>query len=289
MQIQSYAKKYLPQPIVDVLRVVKYRFELATFMNRVVSHRYGPYRLDMNINDRVAEEWYDKDWALPPEFTFLSEAQLPRTGRVFDLGAHQCLLAMLLKNELVPAGTVVAVEANRHNAEIARRNLETNGIDNIDVVRALISSRTGRAHADASFNSRAKQGLDALVSDAVAAMSIDELSHHKGWPDLVYMDIEGFEIEALKGASQTLTRWCHWFVELHGDEILSRYGARNSDVLQFFGYQDFARYLCPLTGDKFRLLSESEPVPSERCYMIFVPRSARLINQNSADEHASWQ
>ena len=136
MQLQSYAKKYLPQPIVDVLRVVKYRFELATFMNRVVSHRYGPYRFDMNINDRVAEEGYDKDWTLPPEIAFLSEAQLSRAGRIFDLGAHQCLLAMLLKNEIVPAGAVVAVEANRHNAEIARRNLETNGIDNVDVVRA---------------------------------------------------------------------------------------------------------------------------------------------------------
>jgi FkbM family methyltransferase len=288
MQIEIYAKRYLPQPVVDVLRVMKYRMDLATFSRRVVSHSYGGHNLHMNINDRVAGEWYDKDWELPPEIEFLSHGQVPRTGRVFDLGAHQCLIAMLMARELVPEGAVVAVEANRHNAEIARSNLELNAVDSIDVVHGLVSSSIGKAHADLSFNSRAKRGVDALVSEAIDALSIDQLSQLKGWPDLVYMDIEGFEIEALKGATQTLTRWCHWFVELHGDDTLSRYGARNADVLKFFGVQDFARYICPLTDNKFRLVTESEPLPTERCFLIFAPRSARLI-KHMPGEHAHQQ
>jgi FkbM family methyltransferase len=288
MQIEIYAKRYLPQPVVDVLRVMKYRMDLATFSRRVVSHSYGGHHLHMNINDRVAGEWYDKDWELPPEIEFLSHGQVPRTGRVFDLGAHQCLIAMLMARELVPEGAVVAVEANRHNAEIARSNLELNAVDSIDVVHGLVSSSIGKAHADLSFNSRAKRGVDALVSEAIDALSIDQLSQLKGWPDLVYMDIEGFEIEALKGATQTLTRWCHWFVELHGDDTLSRYGARNADVLKFFGVQDFARYICPLTDNKFRLVTESEPLPTERCFLIFAPRSARLI-KHMPGEHAHQQ
>jgi FkbM family methyltransferase len=278
MQLEIYAKRYLPQPIVDVLRVVKYRMDLATFSSRVVSHRYGRHCLHMNINDRVAGEWYDKDWELPPEIEFLSHGQIPRSGRVFDLGAYQCLNAMLLAREVVPEGSVVAVEANRHNVEIARSNLELNGVDNIDVVHGLASSSIGKAHADLSFNSRAKQGIEALVSEAVDALSIDQLSQLKGPPDLVYMDIEGFEIEALKGATQTLQRWCHWFVELHGDAMLARYGARNSDILKFFGIQDFARFVFQATENKFRQVTESEPLPAERCFVIFAPRSARLIN-----------
>jgi FkbM family methyltransferase len=277
MQLQTYAKRYLPQPIVDVLRMMKYRMDLATFPRRVVSHRYGSHNLHMNIYDRVAGEWYDKDWTLPPEIEFFSHDQIPRNGRVFDLGAHQCLIAMLLARELVPDGAVVAVEANQHNAAIAKSNIEINSADNVEVVHALISKTGGKAHADFSFNSRAKQGVDALVSEAIDALSIDELSELKGWPDLVYLDIEGFEIEALKGASRTLSRWCYWFVELHGDETLSRYGSRNSDVLKFFEVQDFARYVCPQTENKFRLVTESEPVPEERCFLIFAPRSARLV------------
>jgi FkbM family methyltransferase len=288
MQLQTYAKRYLPQPVVDVLRVMKYRMDLATFTRRVVSHRYGTHNLHMNINDRVAGEWYDKDWTLPPEIEFFSHGQIPRNGKIFDLGAHQCLIAMLLARELVPGGSVVAVEANRHNADIARSNLEINAVDNIDVIHGLVSSSSGKAHADFSFNSRAKQGVDALVSEAVDAVSIDELSQRKGWPDLVYLDIEGFEIEALKGASQTLARWCHWFVELHGDDMLSRYGARNANILKYFGIQDFARYVYLSAEDKFREVTENEPLPTERCFLIFAPRSARLIN-HASDERAQRQ
>jgi FkbM family methyltransferase len=288
MQLQIYAKRYLPQPIVDVLRMMKYRMDLATFPRRVVSHRYGSHNLHMNIYDRVAGEWYDKDWALPPEIEFFLRDQIPRDGRVFDLGAHQCLIAMLLARELVPEGAVVAVEANQHNAAIAKSNIEINSADNVEVVHALISKTSGKAHADFSFNSRARQGVDALVSEAIDALSIDELSELKGWPDLVYLDIEGFEIEALKGASRTLSRWCHWFVELHGDETLSRYDSMNSDILKFFEVQDFARYVCLQTESKFRLVTESERVPEERCFLIFAPRSARLI-RNVPGQNARQQ
>lgn len=279
MQLQTYAKRYLPQPVVDVLRMMKYRMDLATFPKQVTQHWYGRHRLSMNICDRVAYEWYDKDWALPPEIEFFAGNQIPRNGRIFDLGAHQCLIAMLLARDIVPEGSVIAVEANQHNAEMARSNVELNRADNVEVIHALVSKTSGRAFADFSFNSRARQGVDALVSESIDALTIDDLSDLKGWPNLVYLDIEGFEIEALKGATKTLARWCHWFVELHGDETLARYGACNADILNFFEMKDFARYVCMPEERKFRLVTENEPVPTERCFLIFAPRSARLIGR----------
>jgi FkbM family methyltransferase len=289
MQLQSYAKKYLPQPLVDVLRVVKYRLDLAAFPRRVVSHRYDGYNLKMSIDDRIAAEWYDRDWQLPPEIEFFLNEPISQTGKIFDLGAHQCLIAMLLGKKIVPAGTVTAVEANAHNAAIARRNLALNGVGNVEVVHGLISSTSGRGRAEISFNSRARQAVNAIASDEVDALSIDELSQRKGWPDLVYMDIEGFEIEALKGASKTLSRWCHWFVELHGDDMLARYGAKNADVLAYFDNQDFARFLCLSSENKFRPVTENESLPTERCFLIFAPRSARLIKQDPEEGPANWQ
>lgn len=284
MQHKELAKRYLPQPIFDLLRAVKYQYELATFSQRVVSHRYGAHVLNMSIDDRVASEWYDKDWDLPPEIEFLSQMQIPPGGRIFDLGAHQCLIAMLLAKEVAPAGTVVSVEANRHNAATARRNLELNGVDNVDVMHALVSDTTGRSRADISFNSRARPGLSGVVGNQVDAFSIDDLAQMKGPPDLIYMDIEGFEIDALKGATQTLKHWCYWFVELHGDALLSRYGARNADILDYFPFQDFAPYLCLETDNRFRPLMEREPLPAERCFLIFTPRSARLLRSTSNNE-----
>lgn len=281
MPLQAYAKRYLPQPAVDVLRLMKYRMDLATFPKKTVQHVYGGHALTMTISDRVAAEWYDKDWAMPPEIEFFSHGQIAKNGRIFDLGAHQCLIAMLLAREIVPEGEVIAIEANQHNAGVARDNIALNRVGNVDAIHALVSRISGRAHADFSFNSRVKQGFGALVGETIAGISIDDLSRQKGWPNLVYLDIEGFEIEALKGAGQTLARWCHWFVELHGDETLSRYGARNADILQFFDRDKFARYVCMPDDTAFRLVTENEPVPVERCFLIFAPRSARLLDGGS--------
>jgi len=67
MDLRSFAKSHLPAPVNDALKLAKYNFDLWTFPKEIVSHRYGPHRLQMHIHDRVAKEWYDRDWELPPE------------------------------------------------------------------------------------------------------------------------------------------------------------------------------------------------------------------------------
>ena len=44
--------------------------------------------------------------------------------------------------------------------------------------------------------------------------------------------------------SETLRHACTWFVELHGDDTLRRYGSANRDVLRFFPADRFTAYLC---------------------------------------------
>ena len=151
MDLRTSAKRYLPVPVTDMLRGAKYRFETWSFPKHVVSHRYGAHQLTMSIHDRVAQEWYDKDWELPPEFAFLAQHGLKPGARVFDLGAHQCLIAMLLAKEVAPRGEVIAVEASRHNAEVASRNVAANGVSNVHIVQGLISSSVGQERAVASF------------------------------------------------------------------------------------------------------------------------------------------
>ena len=111
-----------------------------------------------------------------------------------------------------------------------------------------------------------------IDGELVESLTVDDLSHAFGWPQVVYMDIEGFEIGALKGASRTLAHGCTWFIELHGDEQLSHYGAKNEDVLQFFPPDEFAAHLCLSTEVGFRILTGGERLPRERCFLTFIPR-----------------
>ncbi len=274
MSLRSLTARYLPAPVVDTLKAAKFNIERWTFPKHVVSHRYGPFEFSMNIHDRVAKEWYDKPWKLPPEIDFLSRGALAPGALVFDLGAHQCLIAMMLA-KIVGSGRVVAVEASSHNAAVAALNVKANRVSNVDIVHALISDKTGMDFASLSFNSsKAFPDRDGHDGEPVESLTVDDLSHAFGWPQVVYMDIEGFEIGALKGAPQTLAHGCTWFIELHGDEQLSRYGARNDDVLRFFPHADFTAHMCLSAESGFHVLSDRTTLSAERCFLTFVPRRA---------------
>jgi FkbM family methyltransferase len=267
MDLRTLAKTYLPAPVTDTLKMAKYNLDLWTFNKRVVSHRYGDLGLQMHIEDRVAKEWYDKDWDLPHEIRFLVSHGLKPGALVFDLGAHQCLIAMLLGKQVGPNGLVVAVEANEHNADVAERNLELNNVSNVSVIHALISSTIGTDRASASFNS--SRDSSSIASEMVSTLTIDDMVHRLGVPNVIFMDIEGFEIEALRGARETLQKACTWFVELHGDEQLSRYGAVNADILRYFPREAYTAFLCEEDGTNFRELRGNPP--KDRCFLVFVP------------------
>jgi FkbM family methyltransferase len=283
MSLRTTAR-YLPGPVIDTLKTAKYNIERWTFPRHVVSHRYGPFEFSMNIHDCVAKEWYDKSWELPPEIDFLSRGALAPGALVFDLGAHQCLIAMMLA-KIAGSGRVVAVEANSHNASVAALNIKTNEVPNVDIVHALISDKTGMDFAALSFNSsKAFPDSDSHEGELVESLTVDDLSQAFGWPQVVYMDIEGFEIGALRGASRTLAHGCTWFIELHGDEQLSRYGAKNDDVLRFFPDADFTAHLC-LSGESgFQILSDRRALPAGRCFLTFVPRHAEAAQSGIAGE-----
>jgi FkbM family methyltransferase len=226
----------------------------------------------MHVHDRVAQEWYDKDWDMPPEIAFLSRHGLDGGSLVFDLGAHQCLVAMLLAKQLTSAGRVVAVEANRHNARIAQSNIELNAVTNVTVRCAMVSNRVGTDRAATSFNSSHNESR--IAGEEVDAVTVDALAAQYGVPRVIYMDIEGFEIEALKGAKASLARPITWFVELHGDATLAGYGSANSDILKFFPSDRFAAYICGADETEFRPLATS--LPTARCFLVFVPIGAAV-------------
>lgn len=267
MDLRNLAKAYLPTPVADAIKMAKYNLELRTFHKRIVSHRYGDHGFRMHIEDRIAKEWYDKDWDLPHEIRFLAGHGLKPGALVFDLGAHQCLIAMLLARQVGPNGLVVAVEANEHNVGVAERNLELNNVSNVSVIHALVSSSIGSDRASTSFNS--SRDSSAIASDVVSTLTVDDMARRLGVPNVIFMDIEGFEIEALKGAQETLQQRCTWFVELHGDEQLSRYGAVNEDVLPYFPGESYTAFVCEENGTAFRALRGD--LPKDRCFLVFVP------------------
>src|SRR6516165_11386925 len=80
------------------------------------------HEFEGHIADPLARGWYDHDWDRLGEIDMLGANGLRGDCRVFDLGAHQNVVAMMWAKEVGPSGTVISVEASRHNVEVGQRN-----------------------------------------------------------------------------------------------------------------------------------------------------------------------
>jgi hypothetical protein len=128
---KSFAQRVLPQCVWTRLRLARLRSSIRASEPRSVEHSYGGFFLNIHLSDPLAEGWYDHDWPELPEIALLKRYRLRPGARVFDLGAHQCVVALMMAKIVGPSGLVVALEANSHNATIGRRNRDLNKVTKV--------------------------------------------------------------------------------------------------------------------------------------------------------------
>jgi FkbM family methyltransferase len=255
----------LPDPIVRKLRLVRDQFAIRSFNPRIVEHVYGGVPLRIKIADKMSASWYDHDFEELPEITFLKKRNLKRDALCFDLGAHQGVIALMMAKMVGDSGRVIAVEASSHNFAIATENQRLNNASNLMLVKAAIAEIGGTA---IPFTG----GINGSVSstgDLVSTVSIDGLVSKYGIPDVVMLDIEGYECQALNGASQTLQSGPNWYIEVHGGCGLEAYGGNADTIVRTFRSYGYKLYFQTDEHyrDQFRAM---EDIPQGRFFLIAV-------------------
>lgn len=228
-------RRILPRPLWARLRTLRARRRLNAYPRRVVRHEYGGFRLDVVIPDPVAADWYDRDVSRPPELALLQRGRLGPGARVFDLGAHQGVVALMLARIVENSGQVVAVEAVAHNAQCAEENRWRNRADNIVVLHAAAADREGELQFEDGGGSHVATSAGEWSATTVEAVTVDSLAERFGPPDVLYIDVEGYEQHVLKGAQRTLDlARPDCFVEVHVAAGLELFGGSIQGVLAHF-------------------------------------------------------
>jgi FkbM family methyltransferase len=225
------------------------RRRIERYRNRVAHHSYGGHDLAISLEDPVAEQWYDHDWPLTPELACLGQSRLKPGARVFDLGAHQAVVALIISRLVGPQGRVVALEAERHNFDVASRNKALNDAGNLEVVHAAAGGEDGWLNFTGGLNGSVVTD-GGLGGARTRSRTVDSLAEEHGPPDVVFIDVEGFEHEVLRGAEKTLEAgMTDFFVEVHVGYGLEDLGGSAQEIVDYFGQPRYNVLVSPARGE----------------------------------------
>ena len=258
----------LPPSILGRLRAWRIRQIVTAFSPRVVEHTYGDGVLRVHLGDPLGAGWYDHDWAQLPEISALRGGTLRPGARVFDIGAHQGVVAMMLAREVGASGYVLAVEPNPHNAAVALKNRELNDMRQIEIVEAAVSDRSGTVVFNHGLDGQLDDGTGAGGRMSVASVTLDELAQRYGAPAFVMIDVEGAECRVLKRSEHVLQSGADFAVEVHVNCGLEKLGGSVEELLSFFPADRFTVTARAEADASFRPLSADDPLTRNRFFLL---------------------
>ena len=159
-------------------------------------------------------------------------------GMVFyDLGANIGFFSLLAARVVGVKGSVFSFEPDHQIANRLREHVERNGASNITVINGGVWSVTGQvSFLEANEASSPERGTGHFTLESEGALTrciaLDDFILDSPAPDAIKCDVEGAEIEMLRGAANMLAAHRPWILcEIHSQsndraarELLSSLG-----------------------------------------------------------------
>jgi FkbM family methyltransferase len=208
------------------------------------SIRFDDLSFNFHVISKESKEQHDRDVADVaarggghpyygyPQFRFIRDRMISAGDVIFDIGGEYGFTAILFSAWGGVNGQVLVFEPNPWFVNCISRNLKLNHVRHASVIeRAVSSSRNEILDYGASAIRSDGEGMRRVVSAC--------LDDYAGlFPDFLKVDVEGYEVEILKGAQAVLAQYPKLQIELHV-ALLENYGA---SVADFFALIDTSAY-----------------------------------------------
>src|SRR5258708_1806135 len=142
---------------------------------------------------------------------------------VYDVGANVGIYSLVASLRAGPAGKVYSFEPLDRNLRYLHLHIALNNMRNCLVVEEAVCNREGRLPFSAAAWTSNMGRLSTEGEILVPSTTLDSCVYgQKGFrpPNVVKIDVEGAELEVLKGASRTLAEFHPTiFLEIHGTQL----------------------------------------------------------------------
>jgi FkbM family methyltransferase len=184
----------------------------------------GPAKgIRLELNPRTGEMYFRGEVETATQKALVERLQ---PGMVFyDLGANVGFFSLLAARLVGAAGRVFSFEPDAEVAARLRRNIGLNEVSTITVVEAGVWSTNANVRFIRSDASSPDRGTGRFVSDenqasgaSTRCVALDDFVQSAPRPNAIKCDVEGAELEALRGARKLLEIHRPWIMcEMHSN------------------------------------------------------------------------
>ncbi len=167
--------------------------------------------------------------------------------KILEIGANIGYYALIETKLAGPTGHLYAIEPSPYNFDLLKRNLELNNIRNADLHQAAFGEKRDKVKFYmydrsnlSSFIKREDMGMETTEIE-VEMVTLDDFLRLKN-ADFIRMDVEGYELEILKGGTQVLSSDSKpklFFIEVHSD-LLHKKDSSGREIIELlakYGYE----------------------------------------------------
>lgn len=183
-----------------------------------------------------------------------------RPGDTFvDLGVNVGYFSLLASSLVGRTGNVIGFEARPDNVSLAKQSARENGFENMTIHGLAVAEKEKVLKMLAPDHTSLSVVVDASRADCqsgfveIRAVAVDDMLGGLEDVDVIKMDIDGGEFQAVQGMKATLRRWKPILFFEFSPFTLEEYGQTKPEELiaeiQSLGYQIFA------------LTRENAPIP----------------------------
>jgi len=159
-----------------------------------------------------------------PMMTEIMQREIHYGDVVVDIGANIGYYVLQESRLVGDKGRVFAIEPVQSNLKLLGQNLVLNRVKNTIAYRCAVGDRNGESQMGisshrnlCSVNGNGKRGH--IGYEKVSMTTLDDFMRDKPWPQMVRMDVEGYEVEVLRGMTRMLQsgKPLKMFIEVHFD------------------------------------------------------------------------